>query len=597
MRVNIGTDTVTLRVDDLLGHGGEACVYRAGDRAVKIYHERNARALKPRLDKLRSFPTDLPTQVIRPESFVTTPKGKVIGYTMRLLEGAEDFSRLGRRPYRDGVISNAEVIRMFRKVHALLIDLHDRDIVVGDLNDANLMFTPDHQVWLIDTDSMQLGGHACPVAHERFLDPRLFGADLAATPCFTPESDWYAFSVMLFNSLLYLHPFGGVHPKLTTLTRRAAAGHSVLRGDVRLPRISESANILPGALRTWFARVFDQGLRDIFPARLLDATWHRCQCGVEHARAACPHCAAAGVLSPPPPIERRGRCRLAPIRHTTGRILTATIQGSLRYLYVEDGVIRRENGTAVMEQQLLPGMRFGIAGRSSFVGRGDRVVEIRDGKLRARYNTGTFAHTPAFATHALGAVITRGPWLMRADGVRLGSVLEGQTWLALGEELGYGFYRAGGLTVQFLFDPMRPGITQLELPHMNGRLLDIDVVFDERHALINYTTEIDGRAETALHLVRKGGDVRASIVGHPDSSPLLAEVGGKAVLGGQVVAATDAGLMRVEVESDLGVLVPGQVFVDTEDSITAGTPILPGPGGSIYTLAPRRITQIIIEKN
>src|SRR6185369_28895 len=121
---------------------------------------------------------------------------------------------------------SARVTELFRALAAGLTQLHAAGVIAGDLNDGNVL-ARGAEPYLIDADSMQLAGLPCPVAHERFLDPRLYGIDLSAKPVFDQGSDWYAFAVMLFNSLLYVHPFGGVHTSLPTPQRRAEARHSL----------------------------------------------------------------------------------------------------------------------------------------------------------------------------------------------------------------------------------------------------------------------------------------------------------------------------------------------------------------------------------
>src|SRR5687767_6587026 len=117
---------------DLLGQGGEGRVYRSGDRAIKIF-------LAPsdeRGRKLRAFPA----------------------------------FRMAQRKWREATMRAGDVLRIYGEVAQTVAQLHARGVVVGDLNDGNVVltrtsaFTP----WLIDADSMQLPGHPCVVAHERF---------------------------------------------------------------------------------------------------------------------------------------------------------------------------------------------------------------------------------------------------------------------------------------------------------------------------------------------------------------------------------------------------------------------------------------------
>jgi DNA-binding helix-hairpin-helix protein with protein kinase domain len=195
--VVIENERASLADLDLIGQGGEGRVYRLGARAVKIFHS----APKEKIAKLEDFPRGLPDGVVSPLHLVRDPRsGAIVGYTMKLLSGATDALRLSQRRFRHGAVSNACVCAILRRLHEIVGRLHARSVVVGDLNDGNVVFTgsPSPAPWLIDCDSMQFGRHACTVAHERFLDPRLFGVDLARAPAFDQGTDWYAFAVLAF---------------------------------------------------------------------------------------------------------------------------------------------------------------------------------------------------------------------------------------------------------------------------------------------------------------------------------------------------------------------------------------------------------------
>ena len=182
---------------DLLGEGGEARVYRLGAAALKLFHPVQDRLAQQLLDqkllKLAQFPKGLPAAVMSPMELATDKAGRVVGYTMPLVPGAEDFGRLAQRKWRVGVVSNAGLTAVFRELHSLVEGLHAARVVIGDFNDGNVLFRPalqpSAQVALIDADSMQFGGFPCPVGHERFLDPRLYGVDLSTAPRFDDGSD------------------------------------------------------------------------------------------------------------------------------------------------------------------------------------------------------------------------------------------------------------------------------------------------------------------------------------------------------------------------------------------------------------------------
>ena len=603
MKVVIGGKAVTLSDTDVLGVGGEAVVYKWMDRAVKIYHppaatlsaqERDAvvQATERKLAKVQSFPGALPPELVAPLDIVTDPRGKPVGFTMPIVAAAEPVLRLTQRKWREGVVANQRVMTLFAKMHDALSRLHGAGVVCGDLNDANVLFR-DEDVWLIDADSVQFGSYLCVVAHEKYVDPRLYGRDLTAGPAFDRNTDWYAYAVMLFASLLYVHPYGGIHATLPTMLRRAEARHSVLRPDVTYPKAAVHFRVLPDELVHWLGKVFDQDVREPFPQALLAMRFTKCACGAEHARARCPDCQAIGAAARRDAVVSRGRCRAQRVFATTGRILRAAVQGGLKYVYEQDGVVRREDMTRVMEQPLAPGMRFAISGASTWIGFGDQLVRIEGERPVDRTATGRMGNEPVFDATSATCWRLNDEWLIdHANGTRAGKVLPGQTWFRAGERLGFGFWRAGRHVHHFVFRTDRPGLTDVKLPHVDGRLVEIAVVFDDTHALFMRSVDRNGVVVNAMDLIGADGRVVASVSGSPDSVRILANLGGKALSGGRVLVATEQGLLACRVES--GVLVEGTLFEDTEPFVAAGSTILPGPGGSVYVVTTKEITQLTL---
>ncbi len=591
MYLKMGSKKVTVSPADVIGVGGEAEVYRLGDRALKVYTTTDGSALAQKQAKLADFPVSLPSEVHAPLDLLTDLKGRFVGFSMALADGAETAARLAQRPFREGTISNTRVMGLFRRLHGALLRVHAQGIVLGDFNDGNVIFTKsvsdELDPHLIDVDSWQFGSHRCLVAHDRFLDPRLYGADLSQSS-FDTSADWYSFCVMLFGSLLYVHPYGGTHPTIHTMARRAEASHSALRPDVTLPKVAAAPETLPDELLRWFEAVFDRGARDVFPERLLGLRFTQCACGVDHARAVCPSCATRAAR--PDPVRQRGQCRESIVAVTRGRfVYVALSAGRLVYLSEEDGVLVREDGTRVTQRPAPPALRVQLAGRSTYLGMGNVVVEVEREQPVGRYSTARFGHVPAFAASSLGLFRVQDGYLVRGDGIRMGTVLDGQTYIHVGESVGYGFYRVGGVTVHFVFRPERPGFVHPALPPVVGRILDLGVVSDDRYALVTYHTELEGRVEGHAHLVDVTGCVKASLRGDPKDSCVIATVGGQAMVGGRFATATDQGVVLVSVENGH---FTEKLFVDSEPFVRAGDALLPGPNGSLYVVRPREIRKL-----
>ncbi|MBF2078053.1 MAG: hypothetical protein IGR76_05910 [Synechococcales cyanobacterium T60_A2020_003] len=243
---------------------------------------------------------------------------------MPLLERADALLRYGERSFRQAGISNQTVVQIFQDLHDTVSKLHLQQVVIGDFNDLNVL-VKGSEAYLIDADSFQFASFHCTVFTARFVDPLL--CDPTANQPIrlqspTLYSDWYAFTVMLMQSLLFVDPYGGVYkPKDPTQKVphgvRSLHRITVFHPEVHYPKPATPYTVLPDDLLHYFQKVFIHDRREIFPRSLLDnLRWTQCLvCGKEHARNHCPNCQQA---SP----------------GTEGVILSATVaQGHLRISY------------------------------------------------------------------------------------------------------------------------------------------------------------------------------------------------------------------------------------------------------------------------
>lgn len=576
-----GGRSIVLSDADLLGEGGEGRVFARGDKAYKVFNAYT----RERADKLRAFPAGLPEAVIAPESLLDDRRGRVVGYTMRRVPGAVDFYQLGQRAYRHGRVTQAEVLALLRQIDEAVRALHRAGVVVGDLNDGNVVMEPGARggarARFIDADSMQLAGHRCRVAHERFLDPRLYSCDLGRTSALSPETDFYALAVLAFASLLYVHPFGGTHGKHKTLLRRAEARHSALRPDVTLPRAAAPLTTLPDAALDWFRAVFEGDLREPLPRSLLDARFDTCACGLEHARAACPACATVAVA--PPPAVVHGDVRVSTVLTCEGGVLLdVCYDRGLRHVTLRGRELVREDGARIAVEN--PPTLARVAGPVTYVGQGARVT-AHGGAADDAVIVGRAGEALAADASAAGLVYETGGVLVRAsDGTRIGQVLEGQTRLYVGPEMGFAFYRAGELTLSFVFDPRRGPLRQVDTPHLRGRLVDASVCFDGELALVTTVTALSGRLECNVWLVSGAGRLVASESGFVGSAALLHGVRGRALSRGAILTATPSGLTLSRPRSGGPGFEEVRVFPGTEALASPDSDLVVGPGGALYVV-------------
>lgn len=324
---------VSLAPATLLGQGGEAEVYDLGDgRVLKWWKPPDhpdydglpdqqaaaAHRLAERPAKLRALPGNLPAAVVAPCGFALAGKRSttVVGYLMPKIAGEPLHSYGEPRWRRDHPVDGAAVVAALLALHDALAAVHRARIVVGDCNDLNVL-VDGRRVHLIDVDSYQFGGFPCAMYSERFVDPRL--CDPAGVPVrpHDADSDWFAFAVMAFRSLLGVGPWGGVHQPADPARRcppalRAARRLSVYAPDILYPRAARPLAILPDELAEGFRAIFERDQRGPFPRALLERLQlRRCPtCGDEHGRVRCPACQTQVHV---PPAVVHGRLRWQPI--------------------------------------------------------------------------------------------------------------------------------------------------------------------------------------------------------------------------------------------------------------------------------------------
>ena len=375
-----------------LGSGGEATVYKVGgDRVWKMFHfpndavyagdepdQRRARELAaerladyPR--KLAEFPPWLGSRVIAPQRILQAGGYPVGGYEMLLVKGGVPLRNYTKRRWkkRNGV-SDDDVARIFLDLYDTVAELHACGVIIGDFKPDNVLVVDHSKAFVVDAESMGYGDYRCRTYSEGYVDPQLCDPRLDYELLIKPHSrasDWYAFTVMLFQALSNLNPYEGVYqpppgrpPVLPS--QRALKGISVFNKHVVVPNFGQSIEPLPDDLEHYFFNVFESGLRERPERRLIEAILP-----VRAAEAFSPPqqtCWAKFMIPADPECEPKGID--LPAAYTgSGKLLTArVIDGKLACLAKQDGRIVREDGSVVLEDDDGNFNTF-IVGRSGIV--------------------------------------------------------------------------------------------------------------------------------------------------------------------------------------------------------------------------------------
>ncbi len=318
MKVVVGGKAVRIDWRSIVGQGGEAEVFRFGAaEVIKLFKQPGhpdfaadsglQRAAEIRLaehqHKLAAFPSRLPCAVVAPSELVTDKSGRVIGYTMRYIGGAQPLYALGQARSRRDRGPGAQT-KVLVRLHEALTALHRTGIVIGDFNDLNVLVADDAP-FLIDCDSYQFGVYRCGVYSERFLDPSMTDGRGNVALDYSESSDWFAFCAIAVQTLLSVGPYGGIHRPLGSAprvksSRRSLKRLSIFNAKVQLPKPALSPQVLPKLLQNYFHAVFANDYRAPMPVGLLAGLqWKVCtSCGAEFATRGCPFCAPHVTAAP-----------------------------------------------------------------------------------------------------------------------------------------------------------------------------------------------------------------------------------------------------------------------------------------------------------
>ncbi len=618
--VYIGGQRISLSPTREIGKGGEAEIFDiGGGRVVKIYKSpthpdyagvvNDQKAARERIAthqrKLPAFPKGLPSRVVTPIELATDQSGRqVLGYTMAFLQNAEVLMRYTERPFREAGVSNDAVLQIFRDLHATVMGVHQKQVVIGDFNDLNILVRGT-EAHVVDADSFQFGNFPCTVFTARFVDPLLCDPMARFPMLVKPHnvlSDWYAYAVMLMQCLLFVDPYGGVYvpknlAKKIPHTARPLHRITVFHPEVRYPKPAVHFSVLPDGLLEFFHRVFENDARSEFPVKLLEMRWTKCiNCGTEHARSVCPECAEKAPVSMRQITTIRGKVTATRLFTTPGLIVFAAVQnGKLHYLYHEGGVYKREGDRAVFQGAIDPQMRYRIQGEATLLGKNGRLVILAPNKASEQVPVESYGTLPVFDANASsyfflqnGKILRNGQWAPE----QIGQVLEGRTLFWTGPDFGFGFSRAGGLQIVFVFDAKSRGLNDsVKLEHIRGQLVDSTAVFGRDRCWFFIATQESGKTIHRAYLVRGNGSVEASAEAEANDGSWLGTIRGKCASSNFLLAATDDGLVRLE--ADNGKIIVAREFPDTEPFVSSASNLFASSDG-LYVVGRKEVVRLTI---
>ena len=206
-----------------VGQGGEGIVYEVGEDTglvVKIY---NHPLTQERIEKLTHMAAisspDLNKFAAWPLDLVHDSKGKACGFTMRKLVGFVPLHMLFSPMERKKLFPDKGynyLVHVARNLAMAFYKIHQMGIIIGDVNEANILVSASGMVAMIDCDSFQVKNgkryHFCEVGVPRYTPPELLEKGSFNNVVRTVNTDAFSLATLIFQ-LLFLGraPFTGIN--------------------------------------------------------------------------------------------------------------------------------------------------------------------------------------------------------------------------------------------------------------------------------------------------------------------------------------------------------------------------------------------------
>lgn len=175
---NVLTSKGSIKLTKELGLGGEAIVYLTNTPYVaKIYKNDNITKRKYEKIKLMLSKNINCSGICYPVEIIYNSKNEFVGYLMPQAKGQElQKSVFGPKPlflkkFPDW--KKRDTVELCVTILEKIKYLHDRNIIMGDINPANILVVSPKEVYFVDTDSYQVEDFPCPVGTNNYTAPEI----------------------------------------------------------------------------------------------------------------------------------------------------------------------------------------------------------------------------------------------------------------------------------------------------------------------------------------------------------------------------------------------------------------------------------------
>jgi DNA-binding helix-hairpin-helix protein with protein kinase domain len=261
-----------------LGGGGEGKVFDVAslpEYAAKVYHKAPSAEQQGKLRALVDLATD---DLLKVAAWPTAtlherPGGPVVGMIMPKVKERNELHTLYSPAQRKSVFPHADwnfLIHTAMNCAIAFDAIHRVGVVMGDVNQSNVMVFKQGVVVLIDCDSFQVEAHGrryfCEVGVPIFTPPELQSLSSFHGVPRTPNHDRFGLALLIFH-LLFMgrHPFSGRFTGKGEMPLERAIGEyrfayglSAASSQMQPPPASIPMTAIPPELGAMFERAFNK---------------------------------------------------------------------------------------------------------------------------------------------------------------------------------------------------------------------------------------------------------------------------------------------------------------------------------------------------
>lgn len=201
-----------------LGRGGEGCVYELldDDKVAKIYFQgKVTNLLKEKISRMISSKLCI-LGVCWPEMWVLNDLNQRVGYVMPKARGCP----LATSVFQPQLLKSKfpswtkkDLVKLAITIFEKINQLHRKNVILGDINENNMLVVSPEEVYFVDADSYQIEGFPCPVGTQLFCAPEILAKNREYKKRYgkerkfssflrTKQEEYFAIATLLFRILV-----------------------------------------------------------------------------------------------------------------------------------------------------------------------------------------------------------------------------------------------------------------------------------------------------------------------------------------------------------------------------------------------------------